>query len=343
MIHYLLLFQFPFIYCVIIVLGLVVYGSDFDEVTGNLYLVALLLLPALHWFVARLLQVLASAAVATLVLIIGALVALLAYKQLHFTFWDEHSLSQAIELSLLGVLSYLASVIASMRLAAWEGNHRLAGGAAWLVLGLWWMLVFYYPMSPLFVLAVILAVSSIWTVTGSVDWESLRYRKFAGARLVKYLLFILMMDLGLVIWDYQVGTGWAWQVSSAMLAAALGCWLAFNAANKHMHLVMIVAITNFIAAILWPLFILHHLHSALIGLSLGWCIGYLIHSQGTPKPLTTVAAALPVFLGLALGYAVYANLAYAYWRIVLLVPLLILWILASRKPTSDSVVATRAG
>ena len=338
MIHYLLLYQFPFLYCITIALGLVVYGSDFDEVAGNLYLIPLLLLPLMHWFVVKLLKPLASVAVANTVLLAGALVALLTYRQLHFSFWDEHSLLQAIFMSCLGLLSYLASVVASIRLSMWQGDHRRASVGAWLILGLCWMLAFYYPMSSLFVMAVILAVASLWVVSGSLDIETLRFEKMSSARPVKYLLFLLMLDLSLVVWDYQVNTGWAWYLSGAMIAAALGCWLAFKSTNKHLYLILIVAMINFVSATIWPGFILHHLHSTLIGVCLGWSIGYLVNAQGVRKHLPVISAAMPVFLGLALGYAVYANLAYASWRVVFLLPLLFLWFTAKGKAALNPAV-----
>jgi len=337
-IHYLLLYQFPFLYCVTIALGLVVYGSDFDEVAGNLYLVPLLLLPLLHWFVVKLLKPLTSVAVTTGVLLAGAVVALLAYRQLHFSYWDEHSLSQAILLACLGLLSYLASVVACIRLSMWRGDHRRASAGAWLVLGLCWMLAFYYPMSSLFVMAVILAVASLWAVAGSVDVEMLRPEKIPATGQVKYLVFLLMLDLSLVVWDYQVNTGWAWHLSNAMITAALGCWLAFKSTSKHLYLMTIIVMINFIATMLWPGLILHHLHSALIGVCLGWSIGYLVNAAGVRKHLPVVSAAMPVFLGLALGYAVYANLAYASWRVVFLLPLLFLWFTAKRKDAPNPAV-----
>jgi hypothetical protein len=337
-IHYLLLYQFPFLYCVTIALGLVVYGSDFDEVAGNLYLVPLLLLPLLHWFVVKLLKPLTSVAVATGVLLAGAVVALLAYRQLHFSYWDEHSLSQAILLACLGLLSYLASVVACIRLNMWQGDHRRASASAWLILGLCWMLAFYYPMSSLFVMAVILAVASLWAVAGSVDIKRLRLEKMPATSPVKYLLFLLMLDLSLVVWDYQVNTGWAWYLSGAMIAAALGCWLVFKSANKYLYLIIVVAMINFVAATIWPGFILHHLHSVLVGVCLGWSIGYLVNAEGVRKHLPVVSAAMPVFLGLALGYAVYANLAYASWRVVFLLPLLVLWFTAKRKAVPNPTV-----
>jgi len=337
-IHYLLLYQFAFLYSMIIVLGLVVYGSDFDEVAGNLYFIPLLLLPLLHGFKDKLLKPLVSTTVANVILFAGAIVALQAYKPLHFAYWDEHSLPQAITLSLLGLLSYLASVVASMRLSRWQGDHQRGSAIAWLVLGLTWLVAFYYPMIPLFVMAIILAVGGIWSVAGVNDLQSLRIEKIPAAGTVKYLVFVLMLDLGLVVWDYQVNTSWAWYLSGAMITAALGSWLALKSVSKYLQLIIIITAVNFVAAVVWPGFIFHHLHSGVAGLCLGWSMGYLMNAGGVRKQfLTVVASALWVFLGMAVGYAVYANLAYAQWRVVFLVPLLILLFLLNRKSTSKLV------
>ncbi|WP_455366059.1 hypothetical protein [Kaarinaea lacus] len=336
MIHYLLLYQFPFLYCITIALGLVVYGSDFDEAAGNIYLIPLFLLPLMHWLIAKWFKPVASVALATVVLLVGAVVALLAYKQLHFAFWDEHSLMQAVALSLLGVLSYLASVIASMRLRVWQGDHQRASAVAWLVLGLSWMVAFYYPMSSLFTMAVILAVASVWSVAGPVNLHSLNRVKMPTTRLLKYLLFLLMMDLSLVAWDYQVNTVWAWHLSAAMITAAFGCWLAVKSPKKNLHVVIVIALINFIVAVIWPAFILHFLHSGLVGLCLGWCVGYLVNAEEAKQHLAVVSAALPVFLGMAVGYAIYANLVYAFWRFVFLLPLLLMWFAARPKTASSS-------
>jgi hypothetical protein len=323
MIHYLLLYQFPFLYCVTIAMGLVVYGSDLDSVVGNLYYIPLLLLPVLHVVVTRLYRPLGSFAAATTVLLAGAVVALAAYQLLHFSYWDEHSLLQAIALALLGILSYLASVIASIRLVAWEGNQRRASAGAWLVLGLSWVPAYYYPMWSLFVMAVILVLASIWHIERRYDVEPVLYKKMTS-RPVKYLVFLLMMDMGLVIWDYQVNTGWALHLGGVFVAAAVGCWYAYDAQNRHFRLIMIIATLNFVAAIVWPPFILHFMHSVLIGLPLGWGIGYLIYVQGDIKSLPVVSATMLVFLGFGLGYLGYSNLVHAQWRVLFLLPLLIL-------------------
>lgn len=331
MIHYLLLYQFPFLYCVTIALGLVVYGSDFDELSGKLYLIPLLVLPVLHWFVGKLLRPVTSTAVASILLLAGAIVALFAYQKLHFAFWDEHSLIQTISLVVLGVLSYLSAVIACVRLQAWNGGHRKASASAWLVLGLCWMLAFYFPMSSLFVMAAIMAVASLWPVAGSNELQLVQYKKIPALRPVKYLVFVLAMDLGLALWDYQVNTGWAWHLGGAFIAGALGSWLAFSSTNKSYWAVMVIAVVNFITAIIWPAFVLHYLHSAVIGLCLGWSIVCLVNAQQKPSPILAVSSAMPVFLGLAIGNLFYANLAHVYWRGVLLLPLLMLLFIYYRK------------
>ena len=113
MIHYLLLFQFTLIYWVMIVLGLIVYGSDFASVTGKLYLLPMLFVPLIHRFYTRFASRVSAPVPATVILLSGALLAWLAYQPLHFDYWDEHNTRQAALLSALGVFSYLASVIAS--------------------------------------------------------------------------------------------------------------------------------------------------------------------------------------------------------------------------------------
>mgnify|MGYP001823182999 CR=1 FL=1 len=335
MIHYLLLYQFPFLYCVTIALGLVVYGSDFDELAGKLYIIPLLVLPVLHWFVGKRIRPMTSLVASSIILLVGAIVALFVYQKLHFAFWDEHSLTQTIMLLVLGILSYLSSVLASIRLQAWQGTHRSASASAWLMLGLCWPLAFYYPMSSLFVMAVILAIASFWHVASSNDLQWVQYKKITALRPVKYLVFVLSLDLGLVLWDYQVNTGWAWHLGGAFVAGALGSWLAFNATNKNYWPILVIAIVNFVTAIIWPAFVLHYLHSAIVGLCLGWCITYLMNAGANFSPILVVSSAMPVFLGLAFGNLFYSNLAHVYWRVVLLLPLLVLLFINHRKTAGE--------
>lgn len=327
MIYYLLLYQFPFLYCITIALGLIVYGSDFDTLAGKLYLVPLFLLPVLHWFVAKLIKFLSSTIFATALLMAGAIVALLTYNKLHFAFWDEHSLSQTIMLVVLGFLSYASSVIASIRLQAWQGDHRNAGASAWLVLALCWLLAFYFPMSSLFIIAATMAVSSLWPVAISSSQHVLQHNKNRALSPIKYLVSVVAMDLGLILWDYQINTGWAWHLSAAFFTAAFGSWIAFNSTNKYYWAMISIAVLNFIAVIIWPTYLLQYFHSAVVGFCLGWSITYLANSEPKFSPILVVSSAMPFFLGLAFGNLFYANLAYAHWRVVFLLPLLALLVI----------------
>lgn len=329
MIHYLLLFQFTLLYWLIIVVGLIVYGSDFASAAGKLYLLPLLGLPLLHRFIHRFARGLASPWPAALILLCGAVLALLAYQPLHFGYWDEHSNRQALLLALLGVFSYLASVVASVRLRHWQGNHQRAVAMTWLLLGLVWMFAVAYPMVALLAMAMILAVASVWSVPVAQALPVTTHAMPMPAGVLKYLMFLLVLDLGLVIWDYQVDSRWAWYLGGAFITAAVGSWLALVMRRRLFWPVVALACINFIAAIMWPAFVIHPLHSVLIGLCLGWVVGYVLQSDEGPNPEVMFALSVPLFLGLITGYLFYANLAYVTWRTLLLVPLVALLL---RKP-----------
>ena len=335
MIHYLLLFQFTLIYWFMIVLGLIVYGSDFASVTGKLYLLPMLFVPLIHRFYARFASRVSAPVPATVILLSGALLAWLAYQPLHFDYWDEHNSRQAALLSTLGVFSYLASVIASVRLQHWQGDHQRATIFAWLVLGLLWLPAVAYPMYPLLVLAIILAVASVWHVSVPLTSAVKAQAKPAMSGVLKYLLFLVVLDLGLIILDYQVDSRWAWYLGAAFIMAALGSWIAVTTRLRFYWPVVVITGINFIVAILWPAFVINPLHGVLIGLCLGWVTGRLLYGEAGPSPSVMLALAVPVVLGLTLGNLFYANLAYVTWRTLLLVPLLALLL---RRPSTNQYI-----
>lgn len=345
MIHYLLLFQFTLLYCVITVLGLVVYGSDFDTLAGKFYLIPLIAVPLIHRYVDGISRRVYTPALASAILIAGAALALWAYRPLHFAYWDEHNVTQAALLSVLGLLSYLGAALAGNRLRYWPGNHKRAATAAWLVLGLVWMLAAAYPMVPLLAIAIILAVAALWPVpvaaTATLPIKRSPTILHAGA--AKYLLFVLVLDLSLAIWDYQVDNRWGWHLGAAYTSAALGCWLAFSRQRQLFWPLLTVVCANFLLAILWPGMVVHMLHSALAGIGLGWMSGYLLRGDAKPDPLAMPALALPVFLGLVVGYLFYANLAFAPWRAVFLLPLAAMALMAWRRSSTATTTPRDPG
>ena len=74
----------------------------------------------------------------------------------------------------------------------------------------------------------------------------------------------------------------------------------------------------------------------LIGLCLGWIAGYLLRGDTQVDPVALLSLALPLFLGLTVGYLFYANLAYAAWRAIFLVPLVILVAALLLRPSASS-------
>jgi hypothetical protein len=99
---------------------------------------------------------------------------------------------------------------------------------------------------------------------------------------------------------------------------------------------MALVCINFVAAILWPPLVIHPIHSAVVGLCLGWTCGYLLQGDHKPNPVVMLALAGPWFLGMLVGYLFYANLAYAPWRAILLLPLLV-WLV--RKAAAAKTAA----
>lgn len=337
MIHYLLLYQFTLLYCFTVVMGLVVYGSDFDSTAGRLYLLPLVVVPLLHRYLDTFARRLTAPPLTLAILLAGTVLALWAYRPLHFSYWDEHDLQQAVLLALLGPFSYLAGVVASARLQHWQGNHQRAAAAAWLILALVWIVAVAYPMVPLLAMAMIMAVATLWDVPAAQMAPLKQAPPVAAAGIAKYLVFLAVLELSLVIWDFQVDSRWGWQLAGAFITAALGCWLAFRHQYHLFWLVMTLVCLSFIATIVWPPLVIQPLHSAVVGLCLGWTCGYLLQGGHNPKPVVMLALAGPWFLGMIIGYLFYANLAYAPWRAVLLVPLLV-WLVRKAVNTKTSAV-----
>jgi len=340
MIHYLLLFQFTFLYCLSVVIGLVVYGSNFDGITGWLYLFPLIVLPVIHKsiypFIARGL----APKWRSLILAMGAITGLMAYKSMHFAYWDEHSSSQAIAVSLLGVLSYFASVYGATRVRQWQGKHSIAGVAALLIIALTWWYTTVFPMLPLFAVSLILALAILWPLGKTTT--ALQYQlagKLPTIIRPGYLLFLLMLDLSLVVWDFQVNSQWATHIACAFLMASVGYYVVSKSITSRIRIwiygLVFVFLINTIVGIIWPVWLLMLAHAAINGLLLGVLCRYTINSHsGEFQPQGAIAVSLVVVLGMVFGYLFYANLDYVQWRIVFILPYLLFVFFQKRKRSS---------
>jgi hypothetical protein len=339
MLTYILYFQFVFMYLMVLVIGLVVYGSDFDSITGWLYVTPLIVLALVHrWVWARRFD-LGSGTKSRIISGIAALAGLFVYAPLHMDYWDEHSVSQALGMAVLGVSSYLMSVIAAAEINAQNASCRRCATGALALIGIFWLLAMYYPMIIVLLLGLVFILSILWfspqrfspqRFSPQQNRQKEASNDTAQADVIaKYTLSLLAIDIGCIIWDFQVNTTWAYFVGIAFIAAALGFYIRLVGDSERLdQSVYIAAIANFTLAVVWPAYLLWSLHAIVAGL----CVGYLL-PQAMSQPGYKVSPRLSlgwmvwVFMGLVLSNAWYANLQWAFTRLIVVLPFAVLGIL----------------
>ena len=350
MTRWLVLLQFPLLYVPTMVLGLVVYGSDFAVIEGRLYLIPLLVIPLLHQFKRYWLPLLLPVAPRMAILFGGIFCALLAYRDLHFAFWDEHSLSQAIYLSALGLFSYLASICAGLGTngqSPWQNAH-VAISASVLVIGLIWLGGLAYPLFNIFAIACLLALGVCW-----FNWRQRLTRQELEVSIaaampatngVMYLIFLLFMELGIVAWDFQVDTSWAAHFALTFVGAALVIGLLAGAPNANqlsqqpvtsdeskvlvrmaVPLAILFVLLNSAMALIWPSWVINLWHALLIGLGLGLLLPQVLVRESALLTHAGIKLSVPVLSGMAVGYLFYANLTYAGYRALFLLPVILMF------------------
>jgi len=326
----LLYYQFAFLYLLVVAIGLVVYGSDFKGIAGWIYVVPLIGLTIVHRWIWPLRYQLSSVKITRTFCGIGAVIALLVYTPMQMGYWDEHSLLQAFLIAGLGICSYLVSIVAATHLAQQPSVSKTGPVFALGIISLFWLLAKPYPLAVILCLAVLFVIAAIWlaplqTVESVRTDTRLRSDAFA-----KYAVFLIAIDISSVVWDFEVDTQWAWYVASSFFAAAVGYYVGSSdkKSDRLEQVVYFAVIANFMAAVIWPAYILWFLH---VGIA-GFCLGYLL-------PAATIRVADPLkaqptlgwtvwfFLGVVLSNAWYANLHWASTRIVLLLPFVIIALL----------------
>lgn len=333
MLAYLLYFQFAFLYLLVMLVGLVVYGSDFKGIAGWIYVIPLIGLTIIHkWVWSRRYQLESSGAI-KIVSGVGAAIALLTYTPMHMGYWDEHSLRQALLIAGLGICSYLVSIAAASHVAQQPLESKIKPVAALALIGVFWMLARQYPLVIILCLAVLFVIAAFWLAPlPSVDSAkaSLRTRSDPFA---KYAVLLTAIDLGCVVWDFEVDTQWAWYVAAGFVAAAVGYYVSYSdkRSDRLEQTVYIAVILNFALAALWSSYILWFMHVIVAG----FCLGYLLPAAMFRKTdqlhvLPTMGWTVWFFLGVALSNAWYANLLWAYTRIILLLPFVLMAVLYLR-------------
>lgn len=328
MIHSLLFFQFALLYIPILVIGLIVYGSDFNEPTGWVYLGSLAFISILH-FSRRLWSVFMGRLATMLFLLIGVTVGMVAYRDLHFSFWDEHSLKQAILVSILGVCSYLASVYAARVLLGKVSEDRLDHSATEMmkclvIFAVVWLISVAYPMTAVIAVIIILAIAMVWLEPA----VALLGKTVKGQFARQYLLFLFTLDAAIIIWDSEIDTRWGGYIALTMITTALGIYLAGLKKPAILYVGYGLGVLNIIVLIVFPVYVLNYLHSFVAGIALGICLAGVQSAQMTGGSLAKqkIDEAMnywpSIFLALGLGAGFYAHLTIAHWRAVLLLPLL---------------------
>jgi hypothetical protein len=326
MINHLAYFQFPFMYLLALVMGLVVYGSDFDSIVGWLYVALLLLIVIAHKRVWSKRWAMASGNTGTFVSVIGAVVGIWVYTPLHMDYWDEHSLGQAVGMVILGTCSYLLSVIAAAKINAHPNPCGHCAVWALIITGAAWSMAVYYPMIVVLFMVFIFIIAGLWwRPLPSVD--SAKITDISAADVIaRYAVFLLAIDLGCIIWDYQVNTAWASYLGVAFIAAALGYFFkSVQHSDRVEQAIYALALANFALAVLWPPYLLWMLHAIAAGFALGYLLPKaVLQSDYQSHSVFSMGWMVWFFMGLVLSNAWYANLQWAATRLVLLLPFVLL-------------------
>lgn len=316
--------QLPLLFVPLVLVGLGVYGSDFDVPAGRIFIGLFLCLPVLEVALGRRVERLANSPAASWFALAGIPVAALAYRPVHLAYWDEHSTSQALGFALLGLWSWGIWRIGAGRTRPEEAASTGSAAVALVVLGACWLSAALYPLLPVLALGAVFAVLAVAfagdQAAPAPDEESASGKNGA---LVTWGALLAGIDLFLVVWDYRWVPSWAPHLALAFGAAALGWMLA----SRYGGVLLALGAANFLLAALVRAWVLEYPHSALAGLALGVLLAR--SARGSLGRL-----AVPWTVGIGIGMGLYGNLVIAGWRGVLLLPALLL--------SYNSYLATRA-
>jgi len=328
--------QLPLLYLPLMVVGLGVWGSDFDELSGRLFLGTFLALPLLDLLVGRLWERVSRGVAGTLLPLAGTLLAGAAYRPVHLGFWDEHSVRQAALFCALGLASWGVSRAGVARLREDGAGARPAIAAALGLLGACWCASTLYPLLPTLALGALFALLVVaWRPRGGEGRAEPRWSPPRTTPLLAFGALLAGLDLFLVVWDLRFEVAWSWPVGGALAAAGAGVLLGRRLGEAALWL----GAASLLASVGWRPWVLEPAHAALVGLALGALLARTVHrgsteGRGGRFPLGAWSGFWLV--GVVLGLALYQNLAFAGWRGALLVPPLLLFVHARRRASTSA-------
>jgi len=318
----LLSLQFSLLMVPVLIIGLLVFGSDFKQGSGWIYTCGLVIIIALHlsrrFWVTRVNEVSIK-----LVALVAGLCGIWIYQPMHVGYWDEHSYIQAGLVSFLSIVSAVISIRAQYRCNQ-PINVKTVSLSAAVIVGSW-LLAAYYTMMPLLTVSFILLAFVLSDASAYPDRiEKSRHKP--GFR-YRYAVFLMSLDMYLVVWDFKVDTEWAFYVASSLLIIFIVLLLPLFS-RFWTIVVYVIGVANFLLAIYYPQFVIYYAHSVWSGLVLGTLIKQLMVRSSNNQSNDIFNLWGSLMLGMYVGYAFYANMDASSWRGLLLIPLILGLILA---------------
>ncbi|MFH1177739.1 MAG: hypothetical protein V1750_10060 [Acidobacteriota bacterium] len=345
----LVLFQLPFLVSTAVLIGLAVYGGDFNSPSGYLYLLPVLLGPVLLPRSSEQTQAWLRAH-ARAWLVAGVALGALAYRPLHLGFWDQHSWSQTLAITAFATVSLIVGWLAAGDAAAGVPGPSWHVSAALIPVAACFFVARWYPHAPLLGAALIMAAALARCHNADAPAKPGRLGR---PDILDALLFCSMAQLGDVVWDYGVDSAWGPQLGLAFSAATVavlaeGClrrhpgspagtapWLLARPAEAA-GVALAVAVS--VATALRPQFLLSPLRQLLVGVALGLAIAAILESLS--RRTAAASRLMRVWLASSLGLAFSSQLsmqleAFPAARLVYLLPLALSLLLALKPAPAD--------
>lgn len=313
----LLSLQFSLLMVPVLIIGLLVFGSDFKQGSGWIYTAGLVIIIALHLsrrFWAARVNELAVKLFALLAGIGGVWV----YQAMHVGYWDERNYLQAVLVSLLSIASAVISIRAQYRCNEPINVKTVTLSAVVIVCS--WLLAAYYTMLPLLSVAIILI--AFFLIDSPAFPERIEKVRHKPGFRYRYAVFLMSLDMFLVVWDFKVNTEWAFYLASSLLIIFF-VLLAPVFTRFWTIVVYLIGVSNFLLAIYYPKFVIYYAHSVWSGLVLGTLIKQLMVRSRFNQSNDIFNLWGSVLLGMYFGYAFYANMEEMSWRGILLIPLIL--------------------
>jgi len=315
MMQILLSLQFSLLMVPALLIGLIVFGSDFKQGSGWIYTASVLLIIVLHlsrrFWVARINQ-----NAIKLLALAGGVGGIWIYQPMHVGYWDERSFLQAILVSLLSI----ASAVISIR-AQYHSEREINASTVLLsavVIVASWLAAAFYTMLPILTVSMILLAFVV--LDNTTQFPAVEKSKQKTGFRYRYAIFLMSLDMFLVVWDFKVDAEWAYYIASSLLI--IFAVLMLPAFSRFWTIVVYsIGAANYLIAIYYPSFVIVYAHSVWSGLVLGTLIKQLMLRSRDNQSHDLFNLWGSIMLGMFVGNTFYSNIDVANWRWILLLPL----------------------